>query len=168
VTGISGPRAVRVQLVLAFLLLPLPVIASSCNSPDDGRDEKVTTWGSAEVTAELVEIRGKIQRDPLYNYAHVMKYRVLEVHRAEVGRDVIFVGHYNPYKPRPTVQDYNLDSMGEHVGGNLKKFRPGDIHRMALKVPIDEHFMGGVINKYFGGETGPIYWAVWTNRVINR
>jgi hypothetical protein len=36
---------------------------------------------------------------------------------------------------------------------------------MALEVPIDDHFMGGIVNKYFGQETGAIYWAVRTNLV---
>jgi len=35
---------------------------------------------------------------------------------------------------------------------------------MALEVPIDDYYMGGIINRYFGEETGPIYWAVWTNQ----
>ena len=35
---------------------------------------------------------------------------------------------------------------------------------MALEVPIDDHFMGGIVNKYFGQDTGPLYWAVWVNQ----
>jgi len=34
---------------------------------------------------------------------------------------------------------------------------------MALEAPIDDYFMGGIVNKYFGQSTEPIYWAVWTN-----
>jgi hypothetical protein len=30
-------------------------------------------------------------------------------------------------------------------------------------VPIEDHFMGGIVNKYFGRTTNTIYWAVWTN-----
>jgi hypothetical protein len=36
---------------------------------------------------------------------------------------------------------------------------------MALEAPIDDYYMGGIINKYFGKFNGPIYWAVWTNEV---
>ena len=43
----------------------------------------------------------------------------------------------------------------EGIGGNLKTFRAGQVHRLALEVPIDDHFMGGIVNKYFGQETGP-------------
>jgi hypothetical protein len=37
---------------------------------------------------------------------------------------------------------------------------------MALEVPIDDYYMGGIINKYFGESEDPIYWALWTNLVI--
>ncbi len=49
------------------------------------------------------------------------------------------------------------------LGGNLRRFDVGQIHRLALEVPIEDHFMGGIVNKYFGQDTGPLYWAVWTN-----
>ena len=32
-----------------------------------------------------------------------------------------------------------------------------------MEVPLEDCFMGGVINKYFGKETGLLYWAIWTN-----
>lgn len=146
----------------AALLLAASLLAVSCNSPDEGKDEKVTTLGTVEVTAKLVEIRGEPKPDPMYNYAYVMKYRVLEVHRGKVDRDDIYVAHYNPYKPRGKAADF----AHGNVGGRAKKIRAGDIHRMALDVPVEEFYMGGVINKYFGEDTGPIYWAAWTNLVI--
>ena len=34
---------------------------------------------------------------------------------------------------------------------------------MALEVPIEDFFMGGIVNKYFGQTTETLYWAVWTN-----
>ncbi len=49
------------------------------------------------------------------------------------------------------------------IGGNLVKFQAGQFHRMALESSIDDHYLGGIINKYFGQHDGPIYWAVWTN-----
>ena len=49
------------------------------------------------------------------------------------------------------------------IGGDLKTFRAGQVHRMALEGSIDDHYMGGIVNKYFGQDTEPIYWAVWTN-----
>ena len=154
------------QKIYYNLIIILCLILFGCTScakkTDDGADPKVTTLGSIEVTAELVEIPGEIRNDPMYDYAHVMKYKVLTVHRGTMDKDIIYVGQYNPAKPRSTVADARV---GE-IGGNLTQFRVGDIHRMALEVPIDDYYMGGIINKYFGQVDDPIYWAVWTNRVV--
>jgi hypothetical protein len=151
------------KVVCALTLLLVVLAGASCaKKTDTGADPKVTTLGSIEVTARLEEIPGEIRNDPLYDYAHVMKYKVLDVHRGKVDKDTIYVGHYNPAKPRDGVADARV----EKIGGNLKQFRVGDIHRMALEVPIDDYYMGGIINKYFGQVNDPIYWAVWTNQVV--
>jgi len=123
-------------------------------------DPNVTTRGSIEVTAELAEIRGDLIDDPMYDYAHVMKYKVLQVHRGTVDKETIYVGHYNPAEPRGSVADARV----QEIGGNVKQFRVGDVHRMALEVPIDDHYMGGIINKYFGEVNDPVYWAIWTDK----
>lgn len=143
----------------ALLLL---VLALSCaQQATTGEDAHVTTAGSIEITAKLVDVPGEFVNRPMYDYAFVMKYQVLAVHRGEVAGDTIYIGHYNPLKPRARAADARVPE----VGGNLRKFRVGDVHRMALEVPIDDHYMGGIINRYFGKEdTGPIYWALWTNR----
>lgn len=125
-----------------------------------GDDAQVTTLGSLEVTAQLVEIpEGAIFKRDLYNYATILKYKVLQVHRGALQSGVIYVGHYNPWKSRSEAPDKRV----KNTGGNLKRFEAGQIHRLALEVPIDDHYMGGIVNKYFGQETGPLYWAVWTN-----
>jgi hypothetical protein len=123
-------------------------------------DGPVTTLGTVEVTARLVEIPdGAIFKRDLYNYATILKYQVLKVHRGELRADVVYVGHYNPWKPRAEAADQRVPNSG----GDLRQFAAGQVHRMALDVPIDDHFMGGIINKYFGQDTGPLYWAAWTN-----
>jgi hypothetical protein len=147
--------------VLALVALTGMSCAKKAGPADRGADPKVTNLGSIEVTAQLEEIPGEIRNDPLYDYAHVMKYKVLQVHRGKVDKDIIYVGHYNPAKPRDAVADARV----QEIGGSLKQFRVGDVHRMALEVPIDDYFMGGIINKYFGVVNDPIYWAVWTNKV---
>lgn len=148
------------------VMLPLLLVGLFCVScakkPDTGEDSQVTTLGSIEVTAQLVEIKGRLINDPMYDYAHVMKYKVLEVHRGKIDEEALYIAHYNPAKPRASVADVKAPE----IGGTLKRFRPLDIHRMALEVHIDDYYMGGIINKYFGEKTGPIYWAVWTNLVI--
>jgi len=151
----------KTALLVALSLTALTAV-SCVKKADTGADLKVTTLGSVEVTAELVEVRGDLINDPLYDYAHVMKYKVLQVHRGKVTAETIYVGHYNPARPRDSVADARV----QQIGGNLKTFRVGDIHRLALAVPIDDYYMGGIINKYFGEIKDPIYWAVWTNRVM--
>jgi len=143
------------------------LICLSCSESADpvtatGEDPNVTTMGSIEVTARLMEIPdGAIFKRELYNYTTILKYEVLRVHRGHTDTNSIYVGHYNPFKPRSEAADKRVKG----IGGNLKSFRAGRIHRMALEVPIDDYFMGGIINKYFGMFNEPIYWAVWTNSV---
>jgi hypothetical protein len=71
----------------------------------------------------------------------------------------IFVGHYNPLKPRARA----ADKFVPNVGGNVDAFRVGDVHRMALEAPLDDFYMGGIIDKQFN-EKGTRYFAVWTER----
>ena len=64
------------------------------------------TSGRIEVTAQLVEIpEGAIFKRELYNYTTILKYQVLEVHRGTLDAKTIYVGHYNPFKPRSEAAD---------------------------------------------------------------
>lgn len=123
-------------------------------------DAPVRTRGHFEVTARLVEIpEGAIFQRELYDYATILKYEVITVHRGDVRTGPLYVGHYNPFKPRSEAADRRV----KEIGGGLRRFRAGDVHRLALERPLDDHFMGGLVNKYFGQDTGPLYWAVWTD-----
>ena len=93
---------------------------------------------------------------PIYMY--VMKYHVLKVHRGKVQGEEIFVGHYNPLKPRAAAED----KYSGKVGGNVDRLQVGDVHRMALEAPLDEVFMGGIIKHI--KEKGTRYRAIWTDR----
>ena len=149
--------SVRNWMVLLILLLGLS--SASCGGKkDSGADPSVTTLGSAEVTGQLLAIPGEFPPNDLYNYAYVLKYRVLAVHRGNVQGEEIFVAHYNPLKSRSSAEDENSGKLG----GNLEKFKAGDVHRMALESPLEQHWMGGVVDKYFE-QKGVRYWAVWTN-----
>jgi hypothetical protein len=154
----------RVSVCRRTLFLALPLVAACCASckqaVQTGADPQVTTRGSFEVTAKLVEVpEGAIFKRDMYDYVTILKYQVLKVHRGQVKGDTIFVGHYDPWKPRAQAADKNVQG----IGGSLDAFEAGQVHRMALETPIDDHYMGGIINKYFGHTTEPIYWAVWTN-----
>lgn len=143
-----------------FSLLLAALVFSGCgaNKPADEVDKEVTTLGTAEVTAQLLEIPGEFPPNDLYNYAYVLKYRVLKVHRGNVPQGDILVAQYNPLKSRERVED----DLSGRIGGHVRAFHAGDIHRMALDAPVDQFWMGGIIDKYFN-EKSVRYWAVWTN-----
>ena len=151
--------------ILGVCLAVLGCLATACHKgPETASlaepDPQLATNGSVEVTARLVEIpEGAIFKRDLYDYATVLKYQVLQVHRGKVDGDTLYVGHYNPWKPRAEA----ADKRAPKVGGNVRQFEAGDTHRLALEVPIEDYFMGGIVNKYFGKTTNTIYWAVWTN-----
>lgn len=138
-------------------LLALCLFTVACGPPP-AMDREVTTLGSAEVSAQLLEIPGPFPANDLYNYAYILKYRVISVHRGQVEGPEIFVAHYNPLKPRPKA----ADEFSGQLGGHLQRFRAGEVHRMALQAPLDQYWMGGVIDKYHR-EKSQRYWAVWTN-----
>jgi hypothetical protein len=153
------------NILTCSLLLAIAVLMASCGKTEratnsEATDPHLTTNGTVEVTARLLEIpEGAIFKRDLYDYATVLKYQVIQTHRGQVATNMILVGHYNPWKSRAEAADKHVKG----IGGTLKQFRTGDTHRMALDTPIDDFFMGGIVNKYFGKETGTIYWAVWTN-----
>jgi hypothetical protein len=155
----------RSQTALGRLMMAVVFSAVGCAESREGAassDPELANRGSIEVTAKLVEIpEGAIFDRPLYNYATVLKYQVLEVHRGRVKGDIIYVGHYNPAKPRSEAADRRVPN----VGGNLRFFRAEQVHRMALEESMFDQFTGGILNLYSKEDTDPIYWAVWTNLV---
>lgn len=145
--------------------LGLLTVLSGCGAPepDDGADSNVTSLGTYEVTARIVDIAGVFPPNKLYDYAYVMKYEVLKSHRGDLS-GTLLIGQYNPLKLRPEAADQR---SGE-IGGNAPHFRVGDIQRLALEVPLMDYCMAGIVNEYAETEPAdtPIYWAVWTNQVI--
>ena len=146
-------------------LVVLGLLLASCDRPAETNpatpDPHLSTLGTIEVIAQLVEIpEGAIFQRDLYDYATVLKYRVTKVQRGKVDGDTIYVGHYNPWKPRAEA----ADKRAPGIGGNLRRFEAGQTHHLALEAPIEDHFMGGIVNKYFDQTTSVVYWAVWTNR----
>ena len=121
-------------------------------------DPELQKLGAVEVVGRLEEIPEPFPANDVYNYGYVFKYKVLAVKRGKVEGNEIFVAQYNPLKPRETVKD---DFSG-NVGGHLTSFRVGDVHHMALDSPVDQFWMGGIIDKYFT-QPGVRYWAVWTD-----
>ncbi len=151
-------RGLFLWSVLLLTALSLP----ACSGPQrsSGIDAEVTTAGSVEITAELLEIPGKFPSNDLYDYAYILKYQVRAVHRGHVGPKNILVAHYNPLKARSEAEN----EFSGKVGGNVRRFKEGDLHRLALEEPLDDYYMGGVIDKF--EEDGTRYWSVWANLVI--
>jgi len=142
------------------LIITLGATLISCKKQAIAQPSKqVSTLGTVEVTAKLQEIRGDFPPNKLYDYAYVMKYKVLKTHRGSVAGDTIYVAHYNPLKPRATA----ADKFVKDIGGNVDRFRVGDLHRMALDAPLDQLYMGGIIDKHIQ-EKATRYWAIWTEK----
>lgn len=152
----------RTQIACWCVAAALSAAVVGCRErTNGGEDARVTTLGTVEVAARLAEVpEGAIFQRELYDYATVLKYEVKTVHRGAVKvGEVLYVAHYNPWKPRAEA----ADARAKGVGGSVRLFRAGQLHRLALEVPLDDFYMGGVVDKYFGKHDGPIYWAVWTN-----
>ena len=149
-------------MVAAAAVLPGCRGAHSPHQRESPAPSEATKRGSIEVVAELMKIpEGAIFERDLYNYATVLKYEVSEVRRGDLSSNVIYVAHYNPFKPRGDV----ADRKAPDVGGSLETFESGQVHHLALEAPIDNYYMGGIVNKYFGEDIDTIYWGVWTSEV---
>ncbi len=151
----------RLWLALAVSIFVLAACGPKAKpSAATAADPHLATNGTIEVTAKLLEIpEGAIFKRDLYDYATVLKYQVLKLYRGKLKSNIIYVGQYDPFKPRKEAADRRVPN----IGGNLRDFEAGQVQRLALEGPIEDCFMGGIVNKYFGHTTGPIYWAVWTD-----
>ncbi len=123
-------------------------------------DPHLATNGTVEVTARLVRCRKAPSSNATFTITRPSSStRCLRFIAAKWTRKTIFVGHYNPWK--------SAERSGRQAGQGhwrqLKRFEAGQVHHLALEVPIDDFYMGGIVNKYFGQDTGPLYWAVWTD-----
>jgi len=149
-----------IQSLAALLVVGFLAVSCGDKGTPGAADPHLSTDGTIEVTARLLEIPpGAIFKRDLYDYATILKYRVLKVHRGQVREETIYVGHYNPWKPRSEAADARV----KNIGGKLRRFAAGQVHHLALEAPIEDCFMGGIVNKYFGQATGTLYWAVWTD-----
>ena len=178
-SGRNSSTAARWVLLTVVVVVAIAVTVatgvrsgSSRNRPDGtvevpsgptGTQGQVTTAGRFEVTAKLIELPGAfLPNDGLYNYAFVLKYEVLEVHRGgdDMGK-VIHVAHYNPQKTRSEVGD----EFYPDLGGTVDRFRAGDVHRLAMEEPWDEHYIGPLVDRYHETTGKRLYWAIWSNSV---
>jgi hypothetical protein len=117
--------------------------------------------GSEEIVARLMEVPpGAVFRRELYHYATVLRYEVVSCRRGQLRPGAtIYVAHYDPWKPRAEAGDARVGA----IGGNVQRFVAGDRHHLALAHPLDDHYMGGLVDKYHGQRAGVTYWALRTD-----
>jgi hypothetical protein len=107
-----------------------------------------------DVTAKLVEIRGKLPPDDLYDYAFVMRY---EVQGGPLDKQSILVAHYKPRQPRSKVKG----KVNGQVGGKLRSFNPGDVHKLKLSPDLKEIWKGPLLDEYSVTDRKSVrYWCL--------
>ena len=127
------PRSTYALLpALALVLCPL---AARAKEPT----------ASIDVTARLVKIPGKFPADDLYDYAYVMQY---QVEGGAMDKQTILVAHYKPRRARAEIDD----NMKKFVGGSLKRFEQGALHRLTLTPAMREVWKGAVVDEFFDGD----------------
>jgi len=126
-------------------------VAATCLavSPALGGDKE-----KIEVSAKLVEIPGKFPPDDLYDYTYVMKY---EVQGGKLDKQTILVAHYKPRRPRKKIKD----KMKKFVGGKLKKFKEGAVHKMVLDPDLQKIWKDALVDEYFATDKKSTrYWCL--------
>jgi hypothetical protein len=107
-----------------------------------------------EVTAKLVEIPSKMPPDDLYDYAYVMRY---QVQGGPLDKQFILVAHYKPLVPRAKIKD----KMKERVGGKLRAFNQGDVHKLKLSADLKSIWKGALVDEYAATDRNSVrYWCL--------
>jgi hypothetical protein len=104
------------------------------------------------VIGRVAEIPSAFPSNGLYNYIYIMKYRIVKVVQGTYTGKTILVGQYNPLIPRDQIKD----NMDKYVGGNVKKFIVGDMHRLVL-IPIDSKWQQSLVDDYFDSDMQKMY-----------
>src|ERR1041384_5252956 len=119
-----------------------------------------TKWAHAEeapieVTAKLVEIPSKMPPDDLYDYAYVMRY---ELQVGPLDKTLpLLVAHYKPLTPRSKIKD----KMKGRVGGKLRSFNVGDVHKLKLVADLKSIWKGPLVDEYAATDRKSIrYWCL--------
>jgi|SRR3954463_3300231 hypothetical protein len=107
-----------------------------------------------EVTAKLVEIPSKLPPDDLYDYAYVMRY---QVQGGPLDKQFILVAHYKPLLPRSKIKD----KMKAQVGGKLRAFSQGDVHKLKLAPDLKAIWKGALVDEYAATDHKSVrYWCL--------
>jgi hypothetical protein len=105
-------------------------------------------------TAKLVEIPTKFPPDDLYDYAYVMRYQVTA---GPLEGQSILVAHYKPRQPRGKIKD----KMKAFVGGKLRSFTAGDVHKLKLSPDLKKIWAGALVDEFAATDRKSTrYWAL--------
>ncbi len=112
-----------------------------------------------EVTAKLLEIPSKMPPDDLYDYAYVMRY---QVQGGPLDKQHILVAHYKPLQPRSKIKD----KMKDRVGGKLRSFTQGDVHKLKLSADLKSIWKGALVDEYSVTDRKSVrYWCLQADPV---
>lgn len=129
----------------AFIL----VVAALCSAGSARAD-----GSPLEVTAQLIEIPSKPPPDDLYDYAYVMRY---QVQGGPLDKQFLLVAHYKPLVPRSKIKD----KMKSQVGGKLRSFSVGDVHKLRLSPDLKQIWKGALVDEYSSTDRKSIrYWCL--------
>jgi len=110
--------------------------------------------GVISVTAKLVEIPSTPPPDDLYDYAFVMRYEVIG---GPLDKSSILVAHYKPTLARSKIKD----AMKAHVGGKLRSFVKGDVHKLKLSPDLKKIWKGALIDDFAATDRKSVrYWCL--------
>jgi hypothetical protein len=110
--------------------------------------------GEISVRAKLVEIPTSLPPDDLYDYAYVMKYEVIG---GPMDKQTILVAHYKPRMPRAKIKD----AAKLHVGGKLRAFTVGDVHKLKLSPDLKKLWKGALTDEYAATDRKSVrYWCL--------
>lgn len=148
-TGKAMNREAFLKLLAA--LAAAPVLTSEISAK---ADSPAASSGTLAVTAKLVEIPAKYPSDDLYDYAFVMRYEVIG---GELDKKSILVAHYKPRLPRAKI----TGKMKASVGGTLRAFNQGDVHKLQLSADLKKIWKGPLIDEFAATDRKSIrYWCL--------
>ena len=113
-----------------------------CAASAQAADPAPAGPATIEVTAKLVNVPGKFPADELYDYVYVMQY---EVQGGPMDKQKIYVAHYKPRRARAEIDD----AMKKVVGGSLKRFETGAVHKLTLTTEMRKMWKGAVVDEFF-------------------
>ncbi len=126
----------RTLCSVSFLALALYASATQAAEPAG------QPTSTLEVTARLQKIPGKFPADELYDYVYVMQY---QVEGGPMDKQTILVAHYKPRRARAEIND----DMKKVVGGTLKRFEVGALHKLTLTPEMRKVWKGAVVDEFF-------------------